>query len=128
LQATASPIRPDAGARPFAADAADLQQNAPGSGSASGGPSRYIRCSVDFAAPEPEKSSHPIVLLIFSSTASPSKQQNNSGKQQNNSGGTAGRQRHRRSPLHPVASGPVLYLFSQPANSRTVRAIAQPLA
>jgi len=65
LQATASPIRPDADARPFAAYAAGLQQNAPGSGSATGGPSRYIRCSVDFAAPEPEKSSHPIVLLSF---------------------------------------------------------------
>jgi hypothetical protein len=65
LQATASPIRRDAGARPFAADAADLQQNAPGSGSASGGPSRYIRCSADFAAPEPENHLTPLFYLVF---------------------------------------------------------------
>jgi hypothetical protein len=51
-------------ARPFAAYAADLQQNATGSGSAIGGP-RYIRCSVYFAAPEPEKSSQPIGLLRY---------------------------------------------------------------
>jgi hypothetical protein len=105
-----------------------LQQNAPGSGSASGRPSRYIRCSVDFAAPEPENHLTPLFCLVFSSTASPSKQQNNSGKQQNNSGGTAGRQRHRRSPLHPVASG----MYSICSLNRRIQercgAIALPLA
>jgi hypothetical protein len=59
------PIRRDADARPFAAYAADLQQNAPGSGSASGRPSRYIRCSVDFAAPEPENHLTPLFCLVF---------------------------------------------------------------
>jgi hypothetical protein len=59
------PIRRDADARPFAAYAADLQQNAPGSGSASGGLSRYIRCSADFAAPEPENHLTPLFYLVF---------------------------------------------------------------
>jgi len=50
-------------ARRFAAYAADLQQNAAGSGSASGGPSRYIRCSVGFAPPE--QRNHLNLLFYF---------------------------------------------------------------
>jgi hypothetical protein len=65
LQATASPIRPDAGARPFAAYAADLQQNAPGSGSASGG--RRDTFAVPPISPLPNQRNHltPLFCLVF---------------------------------------------------------------
>jgi hypothetical protein len=82
-------------ARPFAAYAADLQQNATGSGSATGGPSRYTHCSVYFAAPE--QRNH-LNLLFYCAFLIDDRRRNSEITAANskiNSGGTAGHQRHR---------------------------------
>jgi hypothetical protein len=96
LQATASPIRPDAGARPFAAYASGFAANRD---RLRFGKRRSV--AIQFAVrPISPLLNREIIsthcpIYLFSSTPSPSKQRNNSGQQQNNSGGTAGRQRRR---------------------------------